>query len=363
MKFRIYGEIKDNSTGQAVVGASIKLFLNKEELQRGKSAKNGFYELIAEIDDSRIESGQQLLVTFEMEGYQRQKNLVLATEGSFNLDAKLEAAPSPPQPKKHFNWVPVIIAGGVVLVLLVVGVILFLKLRTKLPEISSFSADPNSIESGQSATLSWKTTNAVNAKISPDVGDVDESGSMKVSPNQTTTYTLIARNKKGKEVKSEAEILIIHSKPSEYKNLALEAGSKASQSATAYGGSPERAIDGNPDGNYSHNSVTHTDDRLNSWWQVELPKPAKIEEIVIWNRSDCCGNRLSNLRISVLDDSQKEVWGKNFRGPVNQGGSVLFKPDTTVSGRFVKVQIQGKNIEGNGFLSLAEVQAFGMFME
>ncbi|MGA1841571.1 MAG: discoidin domain-containing protein [bacterium] len=363
MKFRVYGEVKDNNTGQAVIGASVKLFLNNEELQQGKSAKNGFYELIVEIDDSRIDSGQQLLVTFEMKGYQRQENLIVATEGSFNLDAKLEAASSPAPPKKPFNWVPVIIAGGVVLILLVVGVILFLILRTKLPEILSFSADPNSIESGQSATLSWETTNAVNVKISPDVGDVDKSGSRKVSPSQTTTYTLIAKNKEGKEVRNEAEISIIHSKPPEYKNLALEAGSKASQSATGYGGSPERAIDGNPDGNYSHNSVTHTDDRLNSWWQVELLKPAKIEEIVIWNRSDCCGNRLSNLRISVLDNSKEEIWGRNFRGPVKQGGSMLFKPDIPVSGRFVKVKIQGKNIEGNGFLSLAEVQVFGVFTE
>ncbi len=145
------------------------------------------------------------------------------------------------------------------------------------------------------------------------------------------------------------------------KNLALQAGAKASQSTTAYGGPAQRAIDGNTDGNFNNRSVTHTADKPNSWWQVTLPKPAKIERIVIWNRSDCCGIRLSNFRVSVLDDSKKEVWGKNFKGPVKQGGSVSFKPEAPVPARFVKVQIKGKNKEGNGFLSLAEVQVFGEF--
>lgn len=197
MKFRVYGEVKDNNTGKAVIGASVKLFLNNEELQQGKTAKNGFYELILEIDDSRIESGQQLLVTFEMEGYQKQEHRVLATEGAFNLDTKLDAAAPPP--KKPFNWLPVVIAGGVVLLLLVVGVVLFFVLRPKAPKITSFSANPGSVESGQSATLSWETKKAstVEILIDQNIVPVDLSGNKQVTPLQTTEYTLIARNEKG----------------------------------------------------------------------------------------------------------------------------------------------------------------------
>jgi hypothetical protein len=147
-------------------------------------------------------------------------------------------------------------------------------------------------------------------------------------------------------------------------NLALQrAGARASQSSTAYGGSAERAIDGNTDGNFFNRSVTHTANEPNSHWQVKLPSPAMIEEIAIWNRSDCCGNRLSNFRVSVLDDSSRPVWQQDFKGPVAQGLSKVFKPGTHVKGRFVKVQILGKNKEGNGFLSLAEVQVFGKFTQ
>jgi hypothetical protein len=144
-------------------------------------------------------------------------------------------------------------------------------------------------------------------------------------------------------------------------NLALQEGAEAWQSSTGWGGVPKRAIDGNPSGIYNEGSVTHTADEPYSWWQVRLPKPAKIEEIVIWNRSDCCGIRLSNLRISVLDDSKEEIWGKNFNGPI--GRFKLFKPDAPVKGRFVKVQILGKNKDDNGHLSLAEVEVFGEFTE
>ena len=62
------------------------------------------------------------------------------------------------------------------------------------PNISSFSASPSSIITGQSATLNWgAVTNADSVEISPDIGGVATPGSMSVSPGSTTTYTLIAR--------------------------------------------------------------------------------------------------------------------------------------------------------------------------
>ena len=84
-----------------------------------------------------------------------------------------------------------------------------------------------------------------------------------------------------------------------------------------------------------------------------------IERIAIWNRTDCCKDRLSNLRISVLNNSEKEVWGTDFRGPIK--AFEPFKVDPPVIGRFVKVEIIGWNIEGSGVLSLAEVEVVGIF--
>jgi uncharacterized cupredoxin-like copper-binding protein len=64
--------------------------------------------------------------------------------------------------------------------------------------ITQFAATPASIQSGQSSTLTWSITNGTAASISPNVGTVDpRTGSVAVSPTQTTTYTLTATGASG----------------------------------------------------------------------------------------------------------------------------------------------------------------------
>ncbi len=61
---------------------------------------------------------------------------------------------------------------------------------------ATLSASPTSIQSGQSATLTWSTTNATSVTID-GVGYASVSGSQSVSPTTTTTYHLIARGDGG----------------------------------------------------------------------------------------------------------------------------------------------------------------------
>ncbi|MHB8085594.1 MAG: FHA domain-containing protein, partial [Dehalococcoidia bacterium] len=65
------------------------------------------------------------------------------------------------------------------------------------PTISSFTANPNYIQPGQSATLSWVISNADTVTVSPYVGSVAISSSSVVTPATTTTYTLTAANSVG----------------------------------------------------------------------------------------------------------------------------------------------------------------------
>ena len=59
------------------------------------------------------------------------------------------------------------------------------------PLIVSFTANPTSINAGQSSTLSWQVSNADTVVIST-LGSVALSGSQAVTPAATTTYTLTA---------------------------------------------------------------------------------------------------------------------------------------------------------------------------
>lgn len=60
------------------------------------------------------------------------------------------------------------------------------------PTISSFTAEPSSIQPGQSSTLRWTVTGADSITIDNGIGTVQSSGQRQVYPNQTTTYTLRA---------------------------------------------------------------------------------------------------------------------------------------------------------------------------
>ena len=59
------------------------------------------------------------------------------------------------------------------------------------------------------------------------------------------------------------------------------------------------AIDGITDGNWPNSSVTHTANQATPWWKLELPGPANIAAIQLFNRTDCCGNRLDNFNVSI----------------------------------------------------------------
>src|SRR5574341_1469378 len=62
---------------------------------------------------------------------------------------------------------------------------------------ATLRAVPSTIEQGQATTLSWNSTNATELRIDPDVGSVGPQGSNTVSPERSTTYTLVAKGPGG----------------------------------------------------------------------------------------------------------------------------------------------------------------------
>jgi peptidoglycan-associated lipoprotein len=63
---------------------------------------------------------------------------------------------------------------------------------------ASISASPDSIQKGQSSTLTWQTTNATDVSID-GIGAVQPSGSQSVSPAESTTYHLVAKGAGGSQ--------------------------------------------------------------------------------------------------------------------------------------------------------------------
>jgi hypothetical protein len=90
------------------------------------------------------------------------------------------------------------------------------------------------------------------------------------------------------------------------RNVAL-AGT-ATQSSVAHGGKAERAIDGSCDGVYPNGSVTHTQEEANPWWEVDLGIAQPTDQVTLWNRTDCCAERLQNFSLILLDQDRNPIW-------------------------------------------------------
>jgi len=61
---------------------------------------------------------------------------------------------------------------------------------------ASISVSPSSIQAGQSASLTWQTSNATDVSID-GIGAVQPNGSQSVSPTDSTTYHLVAKGAGG----------------------------------------------------------------------------------------------------------------------------------------------------------------------
>jgi peptidoglycan-associated lipoprotein len=61
---------------------------------------------------------------------------------------------------------------------------------------ASISVSPDTIQGGQSATLTWQTSNATDVSID-GIGAVQASGTQQVSPTDSTTYHLTAKGSGG----------------------------------------------------------------------------------------------------------------------------------------------------------------------
>jgi F5/8 type C domain len=134
-------------------------------------------------------------------------------------------------------------------------------------------------------------------------------------------------------------------------NIAL--GKVATQSPDAHNGVASRAVDGNTDGNFANGSVTHTISKSYPFWQVNLGARYQITEIRIWNRTDCCAERLNKVAVNIIDSNSLYPFAQTF--PSAAATNPLIIP-VNVIGDLVQLAINKDEAE---YLSLAEVEVFG----
>ena len=145
-------------------------------------------------------------------------------------------------------------------------------------------------------------------------------------------------------------------------NLAVLPTASATQ-ASVYGTvfEADLARDGNTDGDWRNGSVTHTELDVDAWWDLDLGSVRAVDHLLLWNRNDCCGDRLVPYNVFV---SKEPFVSTDVSEVSNQLGVSKFtynevplptqRIDVNRAARYVRVQLSGVN-----YLSLAEVEVYG----
>jgi len=141
-------------------------------------------------------------------------------------------------------------------------------------------------------------------------------------------------------------------------NIAI--GKIATQSSTFPGAVASRAIDGITNGDWDIGSVASTRIDEQAWWQLDLENSVNIGLIRIYNRTNCCPDRLSDFYVFVSDKDMSNLGFSELQSDpavdnvfFSGRASDIEDFSSIGNGRFVKIQLAGTN-----YLSLAEVEVY-----
>jgi phospholipase C len=111
-----------------------------------------------------------------------------------------------------------------------------------IPVITQFTASPTDVNSGQTSTITWATTNAASVAISPAVPQSDDSGPLPTSGSSvapilaTTTYTLTATSSDGTTATATVTVTVPFTLSLSVSPATITAGSTATLSWQITGG-------------------------------------------------------------------------------------------------------------------------------
>ena len=138
-------------------------------------------------------------------------------------------------------------------------------------------------------------------------------------------------------VQPQARYIYIKSAPNNYlhimelraysNNVNVSYKKPTTGSRIGWGGKHEYVVDGKFPTKWPNSNHTHK----NGWWQVDLKKEYPIDDIYLWNRRDCCYNRLAGAKMILKDQSNKPVKEITFTPDKFQHSSFVFPRPNVVS--------------------------------
>lgn len=144
----------------------------------------------------------------------------------------------------------------------------------------------------------------------------------------------------------------------------VASGMPTTQSSTTSGGVSSRAVDGGLSGRFWDGTCTHTTGRSdeNAWWNVDLGESMEVSKVVLFNRLDCCSERLIGAQVFVGDadpqsgdvTTNSTLCGEPADGVAVEQPQSVFDCSISTSGRYITVRLPEPGVP----LSLCEVVVF-----
>jgi len=115
------------------------------------------------------------------------------------------------------------------------------------------------------------------------------------------------------------------------------------------------------DGIYSNYTHTAPED-LQPWWEISLPRETPIGTVKIYNRVDCCGERLSNLFLTISDSAGKSLYQSeilNSENTLQSPDALTIELPKPLSAQTIRITRKQKLPDDvDTILSIGEVELF-----
>ena len=171
---------------------------------------------------------------------------------------------------------------------------------------AKLSASPSAIGFGETTTLTWSSTNAVSAVITPDIGEVEPSGSREVSPSSATTFRITVTSADGvRRATATTTVTVTAAGP----DTDHPQGSVASDRAAL-----EAIYDATRGWIWTDSTNWKTAAPLGEWYGVETNEAGRVRSLDLpWNRlSGPIPTELANL----VQLENLNLGSNNLGGPI-----------------------------------------------
>ena len=128
-------------------------------------------------------------------------------------------------------------------------------------------------------------------------------------------------------------------------------GANVTQSSKGWNGDAGYILDGNKDDNQPWPNSNHTQKGNNEWIEVDLNDEYIISRITLYNRPDCCQDRLNGAVMKLLDKNRKQIYPTiSLTGERLQEFMIRTLPKGQTCGN------EGKNVYVNQFPNVEDNQ-------